>query len=95
MSDRFPPEFRQQIVALYLGGQRTARELAEEFDLSPTTVSNWVRKARRDEDKHPVKEVRSDREEIAHLRRLLKQREEELETLGKALAFFARRADQQ
>jgi len=37
----------------------------------------------------------SDKEEIARLKKLLQQREEELETLGKALAFFARRADQQ
>ncbi len=43
----------------------------------------------------PVQDALSDKEEIARLKKLLQQREEELETLGKALAFFARRADQQ
>jgi transposase-like protein len=41
-----------------------------------------------------VQEALSDKEEIARLKRLLAQRDEELETLGKALAFFVRRADQ-
>jgi len=36
----------------------------------------------------------ADRAEILRLKRLLAQKEEELEILGKALAFFARRTEQ-
>ena len=95
MSDRYPPEFRARIVELYLRGERSAKDLGREFGVSPTTVSNWARKARTDEGVDPGSGAVSDREEIVRLRRLLERREEELEILGKVLAFFARRADPQ
>lgn len=93
MSDVYPREFRSQIVELYRKGGRSASDLAREFGVAATTVGNWVRAARVDEGVEPGKGAASDREEIARLRRLLKQREEELEILGKALTFFARRVD--
>jgi transposase len=94
MSDRYPPEFRAQVVALYRDGV-SAKELADQFGISPTSVTNWARRARLASGIDPVKDALSDKEEIARLQRLLKQRDEELETLGKALAFFVRRADQE
>jgi transposase len=94
MSDRYPPEFRAQVVALYRDGV-SAKELADQFGISPTSVTNWARRARLASGIGPVKDALSDKEEIARLQRLLKQRDEELETLGKALAFFVRRADQE
>jgi transposase len=93
MSDRYPLEFRAQIVAMYREGT-PAKHLAKEFGISPTSVTNWTRQARLDEGSDVGGEGRTDKEDIARLKRLLKQREEELETLGKALAFFVRRADQ-
>ena len=94
MSDRYPSEFRAQVVALYRDGV-SAKELADQFGISPTSVTNWARRARLASGIDPVQEALSDKEEIARLQRLLKQRDEELETLGKALAFFVRRADQE
>ncbi len=94
MSDRYPPEFRAQVVALYRDGV-SAKQLADQFGISPTSVTNWARRARLASGIDPVQDALSDKEEIARLQRLLKQREEELETLGKALAFFVRRADQE
>jgi len=94
MSDRYPSEFRAQVVALYRDGV-SAKELADQFGISPTSVTNWARRARLASGIDPVQEALSDKEEIARLQRLVKQRDEELETLGKALAFFVRRADQE
>lgn len=94
MSDRYPSEFRAQVVALYRDGV-SAKELADQFGISPTSVTNWARRARLASGIDPVQDALSDKEEIARLQRLLKQRDEELETLGKALAFFVRRADQE
>lgn len=94
MSDRYPSEFRAQVVALYRDGV-SAKQLADQFGISPTSVTNWARRARLASGIDPVQDALSDKEEIARLQRLLKQREEELETLGKALAFFVRRADQE
>ena len=92
MGHVYPAEFKAQIVELYRHGDRTFMELGKEFNLSPTTVANWVRQANIDEGKAPGL-TSGEKAEIAALRRQLKQKEEELEILGKALAFFARRSD--
>ena len=41
----FSQEFKDQIVELHRQGGRTYMDLAKEFNLSATTVSNWVRAA--------------------------------------------------
>jgi transposase len=99
----FTQEFKDQIVELHRKGGRTFMDLAKEFNIAATTVSNWVRAA----DKRDAQRARSavadqaagpggesDQAKIARLERELARKEEELEILGKAVAFFARRADQ-
>jgi transposase len=99
MASTFSREFKRQIVELFRQGGRTFKDIAEEFDLSATTVSNWVRQDANAQGKL-LPEVDSggskddDKAEIESLRRRLQDKEEELEILGKALAFFARRKDQ-
>jgi transposase len=51
----FSQEFKDQIVELHRKGGRTYMDLAKEFNLSATTVSNWVRTA----DKRDAKKVTS------------------------------------
>ena len=94
MATVFAQEFKDQVVELFRQGGRTFVDIGKEFDLSPTTVANWVRAAENKQGRlgRGAPDARSaDREEIARLRRELAQKEEELEILGKALAFFARR----
>ena len=93
MATVFAQEFKDQIVELFRQGGRTFADIGKEFDLSATTVSNWVRAAENRQGRlsQGSPDTRSaDKAEIARLRRELAQREEELEILGKALAFFAR-----
>lgn len=47
---RYPPECREQIVALH-GAGRTAHSLAKEFDLAYQAVLNWIKQAELDADK--------------------------------------------
>ena len=99
----FTQEFKDQIVELHRKGGRTFMDLAKEFNLAATTVSNWVRAADK-RDAHRARSAaaddaagpggESDQAKIARLERELARKEEELEILGKAVAFFARRADQ-
>ena len=95
----YSQEFKDQIVELHRQG-RSFMELGKEFNLAPTSISNWVRAA----DKRAAGEKRSkdnaggsgqepDKAKIKRLERELARKEEELEILGKALAFFARRTD--
>jgi transposase len=91
----FSQEFKDQIVALHRQG-RSFMELGKEFNLAPTSVSNWVKAAdKRDAaaERAPAGEPESDRAKIRRLERELAHKEQELEILGKALAFFARRMD--
>ena len=90
----FSQEFRDQIVALHQRDGRTFADLAEEFGLSATSVANWVRAAeKRDKRQRSSPPQEPDRERIARLEKELAKKDEELEILGKALAFFARRSE--
>jgi transposase len=96
----YPQEFRDQIVALHLRDGRTFADIAKEFSLSATTVAKWVRefedaqKAKRGVRGEPaVSAADSDRERIVRLERELAKKNEEVEILGKALAFFVRRSE--
>jgi transposase len=98
--ETYSQEFKDQIVELHRKGGRTFMDLAKEFNLSATTVSNWVRAAEKREAKAARAKTaagehgESDQAKIKRLEKELARKEEELEILGKALAFFARRTDQ-
>ena len=92
----YSQEFKDQIVALHRKG-RSFIDLAKEFNLAPTSISNWVRAAEKREavaGRAQDGGGESDRDRIRRLEKELARKEEELEILGKALAFFARRVDQ-
>ena len=95
----YSQEFKDQIVEQHRQG-RTFMELAKEFNLAATSISNWVRAAEkreaaenRSKDNAGASGQESDKAKIRRLERELANKEEELEILGKALAFFARRTD--
>ena len=92
----YSQEFKDQIVALHRRRGLSFAEIGAEFNLSATTVASWVRLAEQGEKKGNSAPVgaSSDQDKIARLERELAKKDEELEILGKALAFFARRADQ-
>lgn len=94
MGKNYTQEFKEQIAALYEEGNKSFDGLAREFGLSPTSVSAWVRKAR-EERGEPADGglTESERQELIELRRKTKQQQAELEILGKAVAFFARRLE--
>ena len=104
MATTYSQEFKDQLVEQHRRG-RSFMELGKEFNVAPTSISNWVRAAERREaatkrakgNAEPAggeSGVESDRAKIRRLERELARKEEELEILGKALAFFARKTDQ-
>ena len=88
----YPPEFRQQMVELVRAG-RTPGELSREFEPSSQAIANWVRQTDRDEGRREDGLTSSEREELARLRREVKQLRTEREILAKAAAWFARETD--
>jgi transposase len=95
MGRTFSQEFKDQIVELHRRG-RSFMDLGKEFDLSPTSVANWAKAADRRDARVAAGDVDAgdDKARIVRLERELARKEEELEILGKALAFFARKMEQ-
>ena len=87
----YPAAFKQQIVELAMVG-RSPAELAREIDISAQSVTAWVARAAADAGK-PVggKDVLNsvEREELALLRRRVRQLEQERDILAQATAWFA------
>ena len=87
----YPPEFREQMVELVRAGRNPA-ELACEFQCSVQTIRNWVGQAAADAVKPRAnREVlpTAEREELARLRRQVRQLQMERDILAKATAWFA------
>ena len=80
----YPPEFREQMVALVRSG-RTPESLSREFEPTAQTIHNWVRQADLDAGRRTDGLTTAEREEL----RLKIERE----ILGKAAAWFARETD--
>ena len=85
----YPPEFREQMVALVRSG-RTPEELAKEFEPSAQSIRNWVKQAGLDEGRRTDGLSSGEREELRRLRREVRQLKVEREILKKAAAWFAR-----
>ena len=85
----YPPEFREQMVAMVRAG-RTPEELGREFEPSAQSIRNWVVQADRDEGRRTDGLTTQEREELRRLRRENRQLRMEREILKKAAAWFAR-----
>jgi transposase len=87
----YPVAFKQQIVELAMSG-RTPAELSREFGVAAQSITSWVARAAADAGK-PMrgKDVLStaEREELARLRRQVRQLQQERDILANATAWFA------
>jgi transposase len=88
----YPPEFREQMVALVRSGQ-TPESLSREFEPTAQTIHNWVKQADLDAGHRTDGLTTAEREELRRLRRENKQLKIEREILKKAAAWFARETD--
>ena len=90
----YPAEFRQQMIELVRAG-RNPGELAREFGCNAQSIRNWAAQAAVDSGKPPRgKEAAltsAEREELARLRRQVRQIQMERDILAKATAWFAGR----
>ena len=84
----YPPEFREQLVALVRAG-RTPEDLAGEFEPTAQSISNWVAQADRDAGRRTDGLTTAERTELTRLRRENRQLQVERDILSKAAAWFA------
>ena len=87
----FTPQFKAEIVELCLRGDRSAGQVARDFDLTETAVREWVKQSERDTGtRQDGGLTSSEREELAQLRRENRRLREDVEILKRATAFFAK-----
>ncbi len=84
----YPPEFREQLVALVRAG-RTPEDLVGEFEPTAQSISNWVAQADRDAGRRTDGLTTAERTELTRLRRENRQLKVERDILSKAAAWFA------
>jgi transposase len=84
---KFAPEFREQAVKRVLSGHAVS-VVARELDIGESLLHNWVTRHRLREGTGALQAEQAT--EIARLKRLLAQKDEEVAILKKAAAYFAR-----
>lgn len=85
---QYPPEFRQQLIALVRAG-RTPESLAKEFEPRAQTIRNWAVQADRDGGVRSDGLTTDERAEMTRLRRENRQLKLERNIPSKAAAWFA------
>ena len=85
----FSPEFKAEVVALCHQPGRNPASVAHELDLTETAVRRWVTQADIDARVRPGM-TSAEGEEVARLRKQLRDVTEERDILARAVGFFAR-----
>ncbi len=87
----FTDEFRAGAVRLVLEGAKSLPQVARDLDLTESSLRTWVERARADKGEgKPGALTTAEREELAALRKKVRNLEMERDFLKKAAAFFAK-----
>ena len=86
-----PDEYKQEAVELYRLGNTTYAEIGRKLGVSGEAVRNWVAQRDRDEGRREDGTTSDERAELQRLRRENRRQAQELEILGKAVGWFAKK----
>jgi transposase len=87
----FTDEFRAGAVSLVLEKGKTMAQVARDLDLTQSTLGRWVEQARADAGKTTRGTLTTEeKDELARLRKEVRELRLEREILKKAAAFFAK-----
>ena len=90
----YSEETKKKIVQLHLEEGRSLKSLSDEFSVSKSGISNWVKKYREECQKNADAKQEYDlMGENLRLRKQLEEMEKENRFLKKAAAFFAKEID--
>ncbi|WP_157456632.1 transposase [Carnobacterium maltaromaticum] len=84
MSKRYSKEFKQTILDLFKQG-KSARQLSLEYDVGYSTLLKWVQGSK------PISPSGLTLDEVNTLKKQLKEKDEEITILKKALSLLARK----
>lgn len=87
----YTKEFKQKIIRLHIEESRSLQSLSDEFNVSKSGISNWVKRYREECQNSPTAKNEYDlMKENQQLRKRLEEAEKENLFLKKAAAFFAK-----
>jgi transposase len=86
----FTDEFKAGAVRLVLDEGKTTADVARDLDVHSSVVGTWVKHARADRTKGKTGLTTAEREELAKLKKEVRELRMERDLLKKAAAFFAR-----
>lgn len=87
----YEPEFKRKLIKLHLEDGRTLTSLSEEYRISKSTITQWIKKYR--EECNTNSELQTEKDyfqETLKLKRQLEELEKENRFLKKAAAFFTK-----
>jgi transposase len=90
---QFTEEFKAGAVRLVLDEGKTVGAVARELDLTPSALADWVRKAQADRTQGRTGLTGLEREELARLRKEVRELRMEREVLKKAAVDSGRRCN--
>jgi transposase len=83
MPKPYPREFREDVVAVARKGQATLTQIAKDFGISESCLSNWLRAANVEDGKRPGVTV-AESEQLRELKKRNRLLEQENEVLRRA-----------
>ena len=86
----FDDDFKAQAVRLVLDEGKSVGAVARDLDLTETALREWVKRALADRTNGRTGLTTAEREELARLRKEVRELRTEREILKKAAAFFAK-----
>lgn len=94
MKQHLSDEFKKEIVRLHLQDGRTLKSLSEEYNVSKSGISNWVKAYREEcQTNHETQKEYDYMKENLKLRKEVDELKKENLFLKKAAAFFAKEID--
>lgn len=88
---QYTDEFRADAVRLVTSGAMTIAEVRDKFDLTETSLREWLKRAEADSEPTPKETLTTaERTELTELRARVKRLTMERDILKKATAFFAK-----
>ena len=86
----FTDEFKAGAVRLVLDEGKSINQVAKELDLTASALGDWVARARADRSRGKSGLTTAEREELAKLRKEVRELRVERDILKQAAAFFAK-----
>ena len=91
MPRAYPQEFKDDVVRIVRQGELTVAQVARDFGISETSVSNWVSKADIEDGKKPGL-TSKEAAELRQARKRIRVLEQENEILRRAAIYLGRGA---